>query len=109
MSILRIQSVLDQTGFRSHSSIYRAIGDGLFSRPVRIGQRAVGWPMVEVQAVNAARISGASPEDLRELVTQLHNARANWMKFFDLCLVQRSSADITSEVRCTEGSEEGGK
>jgi prophage regulatory protein len=75
MSILRMQSVKTETGHSSHASIYSAIHDGLFTMPVQIGQRAVGWPSEEVQAIIAARIAGKSDADIRALVDQLHAAR----------------------------------
>ena len=75
MSILRIQSVKEQTGHRSHASIYTQIKDGLFTQGVAIGQRAKGWPLVEVHAINAARIAGKSDEEIRELVKVLHAKR----------------------------------
>ncbi|MEK7992444.1 MAG: AlpA family phage regulatory protein [Planctomycetota bacterium] len=80
MKFLRIRSVLQQTGFRSHVTIYKAIRLGLFPKPVRIGQRAVGWPANEVDAVNMARAANISDGDIRQLVQQLHNARAGWAR-----------------------------
>jgi prophage regulatory protein len=76
MAILRLPAVKAEMGHRSHASIYNAIRAGLFTNPVPIGQRAVGWPDDEVQAINAARIAGASDEQIRELVKQLHSKRA---------------------------------
>lgn len=76
MAILRLPAVKAETGHRSHASIYNAIRAGLFTNPVPIGQRAVGWPDDEVKAINAARIAGASDEQIRELVKQLHAKRA---------------------------------
>jgi prophage regulatory protein len=70
-----MQSVKTETGHSSHASIYSAIHDGLFTMPVQIGQRAVGWPSEEVQAIIAARIAGKSDADIRALVDQLHAAR----------------------------------
>ena len=75
MSILRMQSVKAETGHSSHASIYNAIHAGLFTMPVRIGERSVGWPSEEVQAINAARIAGQTDEQIRELVNTLHTAR----------------------------------
>ena len=75
MSILRMQSVKSETGHNSHASIYSAIHAGLFTMPVQIGQRSVGWPSEEVAAINAARIAGKSDADIRVLVSQLHAAR----------------------------------
>lgn len=75
MSIFRMQSVLAETGHRSHASIYTAIRDGLFTKPVAIGQRSVGWPGEEVRALCAARIAGCSDAEIRTLVIQLHQQR----------------------------------
>ena len=54
MPILRMPEVKAETGHRSHASVYTAVHDGLFTVPVPIGQRAVGWPDHEVKAINAA-------------------------------------------------------
>ena len=75
MSIYRMPVVKSETGHRSHASIYNAIKAGEFTKPVQIGQRAVGWPSDEVQAINAARIAGKSNAELRELVKRLHAKR----------------------------------
>ena len=75
MSIMRMPAVKAETGHRSHASIYNAIREGLFTKPVRIGARAVGWPSDEVQAIVAARIAGKSPVQIRALVSQLEAAR----------------------------------
>lgn len=76
MSISRLPAVKAKTGHSSHASIYNAVRDGLFPKPVKIGARASGWPDDEVDAVNTARIAGASKEQIRELVKQLHAKRA---------------------------------
>lgn len=76
MSILRMPAVKAETGHRSHASIYNAIKAGLFTKPVQIGQRSVGWPSDEVKAINAARIGGQSDDSIRELVNLLHSQRA---------------------------------
>lgn len=75
MSILRMPAVKAETGHRSHASIYGAIKTGLFTKPVQIGQRSVGWPSSEVQAINAARVAGKSETEIRELVMRLHAKR----------------------------------
>ena len=75
MSIFRMPEVKAETGHRSHASIYNAIKAGLFTKPVQIGQRSVGWPSSEVQAINAARIAGKSEAEIRELVNRLHAKR----------------------------------
>lgn len=72
--ILRLPAVLGGRG-RSRSAHYFDIQQGLFTRPVKIGARAVGWPANEVDALNAARIAGQSDTEIRELVRSLEAAR----------------------------------
>lgn len=73
--ILRLPAVLERIGY-SRSTLYQRIADDLWTRPVPIGQRAVGWPESEVSALIAARISGLSDADIRALVAKLSEARA---------------------------------
>lgn len=73
-TILRLPAILRERG-RSRSAHYLDIQQGLFTRPVPIGARAVGWPSNELSALNAARISGKSEDEIRDLVTQLELAR----------------------------------
>lgn len=77
MSILRMPAVKAETGHRSHASIYAAIREGLFTKPVAIGKRAVGWPAAEVRAINAARIAGKNEAEIRALVAALMIARGS--------------------------------
>lgn len=73
-TILRLPAVLLQRA-RSRSSHYLDIENGLFTPPVHIGARAVGWPADEVSALNAARIAGKSDVEIRALVATLETAR----------------------------------
>ena len=75
MSILRMPAVKAETGHKSHASIYTAIKTGLFTKPVPIGERSVGWPDYEVKAINSARIAGQTETQIRELVNRLHAKR----------------------------------
>jgi len=75
MSILRMTAVLAETGLGSHATIYGDIHAGLFTVPVQISERAVGWPDTEVRAILAARIAGKTDDQIRDLVTKLHQAR----------------------------------
>lgn len=65
---------------RSRSAIYRDIDVGLFPKPISLGVRAVGWPSDEVQAIIAARISGYSEAEIRQLVKSLMAARKGCAK-----------------------------
>jgi len=73
--ILRLPTVKAQTGY-SRSTVYLRITQGLFVKPVRLGDRAVGWPAGDVAAINAARINGKSDADIRLLVEKLEAARS---------------------------------
>ena len=72
--ILRRPRVEEAIGL-SRSTIYLRVSQGLFTQPVSLGPRAVGWPASEVAAINAARIAGKPDEEIRELVAQLEAAR----------------------------------
>ena len=73
-NILRLPAVLADTGL-SRSTIYLRIAQGVFTHPVSLGARAVGWPAHEVTAINAARIAGRTEAQMRELVSELEAAR----------------------------------
>lgn len=73
-TILRLPAVLKERG-RSRSAHYQDIQQGLFTKPVSIGLRAVGWPENEVLALNAARIAGKSNDEIRQLVIKLETTR----------------------------------
>lgn len=74
-TILRLPTVKAQTGY-PRSTLYLRIAQGLFVKPVRLGERAVGWPADEVATLNAARIAGKSDAEISAVVEKLHAARA---------------------------------
>ena len=74
LTILRRKQVEFESGY-SRSTIYLRITQGLWTRPVSLGPRAVGWPAGEVAALNAARIAGRSDDEIRALVARLKAAR----------------------------------
>lgn len=76
MTIYRLPQVKQFTGHKSSATIYGAIRKGLFTRPVLIGDRAVGWPIYELNAIVNARIAGKSKADIAKLVNKLHRDRA---------------------------------
>lgn len=73
-TILRLPDIKTSTGL-SRSTIYLRIAQGVFPKPVSLGGRAVGWPASEVATLNAARISGKSNAEIRDLVVKLEAAR----------------------------------
>ena len=72
--IHRLPAVKSESGL-SRSTIYLRIAQGLWTKPVSLGRRAVGWPDSEVAAINAARIAGKSEDEIRALVVKLEAAR----------------------------------
>jgi len=74
LNILRIPAAKFQSGY-SRSTIYVRIAQGLWTKPVSLGPRAVGWPSNEIEALNAARISGKTDDEIRLLVLKLESAR----------------------------------
>lgn len=73
-TILRLSAVKSQSGL-SRSTIYLRISQGLWTKPISLGARAVGWPSHEVSAINLARIAGKTDEEIRALVVKLEAAR----------------------------------
>ena len=73
-TIYRLPAVKSESGL-SRSTIYLCITQGLWTKPVSLGARAVGWPQGEVAAINAARISGKTNEEIRALVLKLQMER----------------------------------
>lgn len=78
-TILRIAAVKTESGL-SRSTIYLRVSQGLWTKPVSLGARAVGWPSDEVAALNAARIAGKTDDEIRDLVENLEEARKDAMK-----------------------------
>lgn len=74
MALIRISAVLVETG-TSRSKLYADVTSGLFTRPVKLGPRASGFPSSEVKAIVDARIAGFSEDQIRSLVKRLEAAR----------------------------------
>ncbi|MGH8226703.1 MAG: helix-turn-helix transcriptional regulator [Steroidobacteraceae bacterium] len=69
----RLPEVLGRRG-DSRSQLYLDVQRGTWPPPIRLG-RASTWPAHENQQLLAARIAGASTEELRQLVQQLLERR----------------------------------
>ena len=82
-TILRKTKKKNQSGY-SRSTIYLRIAQGLWTKPVSLGPRAVGWPANEIEALNAARISGKTDAQIRDLVETLHTQRKELMAAWGL-------------------------
>ncbi len=71
----RLPEVQAFTGL-SRSTIYARIQDGLLTLPVPLGGHSVGWPIREISAINEARISGRTDNEIRALVVRLETERS---------------------------------
>jgi len=69
-SLIRIKKVEEKTGLKK-SMIYDLVNKGELVSPIRIGERAVAWISSEIDAINAARITGKSADEIRDLVKTL--------------------------------------
>ncbi len=47
MRIIRLKEVMDSTGL-SRSTMYKYISEGVFPKPVSLGDRCVGWVEQEI-------------------------------------------------------------
>ena len=73
-TILRIHTVMNRSGY-SRSTVYLRIIQGLWTPPISLGARSSGWPDYECDSLNAARISGKTDDEIRDLVIKLKSAR----------------------------------
>lgn len=73
-TILRLPAIKIRSGY-SRSTVYLRISQGLWTKPVSLGPRAVGWPDYECDSLTAARISGKTDAEIRDLVLKLQSAR----------------------------------
>lgn len=58
-SIVRIAGVMTRTGL-PRSTLYAQVKRGDFPRPIKLGVRAVGWRVEDVEAWIAARPQGGT-------------------------------------------------
>lgn len=74
ITLLRLPEVKARIGL-SRSALYKQIQDGLFTRPIKLGPRAVAWPSREIEAIAGLRIAGKSDAEIRQEVAKLAAAR----------------------------------
>ena len=73
-ALLRTKDVCAVTGM-ARPTLYEAMAKGLWPRPIKLGEKSSAWPASEVNAMLAARVRGASVEDIKVLVEALTEAR----------------------------------
>lgn len=81
LTTIRFQRIPDtlKQGGDSRSVFYRLMDEGLFTKPVKISERCAVHPIHEVEAILGARLGGATPEQLRKLVADLHEKRKTYL------------------------------
>lgn len=75
ITIQRLSKAREPLGV-SRSTFYLQIAEGLITKPVQIGARAVGWPSNEIEAILNARIAGKTQPEIKALVKELESQRA---------------------------------
>ena len=75
----RLPAVIKSTG-KPRSTLYRNIKLGLFTKPIKLSERASAWPDREIEALNNARIAGKTDDEIKALVIKLEADRKNGEK-----------------------------
>ena len=75
MRLLRVPELKQLFGYRSTTTVYNSLSEGLLTKPIRIGQRAVAWPENEIEIIIGARIAGKNDEQIKQLVSDLTERR----------------------------------
>jgi len=73
-ALLRTKDVCAVTGM-ARPTLYEAMAKGLWPRPIKLGEKSSAWPASEVNAMLAARVRGASVDEMKALVEALTEAR----------------------------------
>lgn len=75
-TFLKTLPTCEATGLK-RPTLYEHMAKGLFPRPIKIAAKLAVWPKDEVAQINAARIRGATDDEIRALVIELTEARKN--------------------------------
>ena len=71
LTLLRVRTAFEMLGHKP-SSGYMYVKDGLITDPVAYGPAGKRLPLGEIRRIAAARIAGASDDEIRALVQRLH-------------------------------------
>ena len=75
-TIIRFPTVIQRSGY-ARRTLYDRIQAGLWTKPIKLTKKAVGWPTYEVDQLIDAHIAGNSREQIQNLVKKLHADRRN--------------------------------
>jgi len=73
-TFLKLKTILLRST-KSKSAHYNDVNAGLFTPPVKTGERSVAWPSDEVESIINAQIAGKTPEEIKLLVKVLIEKR----------------------------------
>jgi prophage regulatory protein len=77
LEFLRLPAVLERRA-KSRSVFFREVQSGVCTPPVKIGRNTF-WPRHEINALMAAEMNGATPEQMKRLVLELVDQRKAMM------------------------------
>lgn len=72
--MINIKRVCDELN-TSSSTVYRRIKTGHFIAPVKLGERAVGWPKPEFEEFISQISTGLTAGEIHSLVARIHEKR----------------------------------
>lgn len=75
MQLISKRGLRDKCGGRALSTLDLDIREGLLPKPIKLGERQSAWVESEIDAVLQARAAGWQKEQIRVLVTSIHEAR----------------------------------
>ena len=74
--LMKTPDVCAATGMK-RPTLYEHMAKGTFIRPVKLAPKLAVWPKDEVAQINAARVRGATDDQIRALVIEMTEARKN--------------------------------
>jgi prophage regulatory protein len=69
MKLIRLPDVKEKFGFRSDSSVFAGIKDGILPPGIAISAKSKAWPDFEIDEILVARIAGKTDIDIKQIVT----------------------------------------
>ncbi len=72
--LIRFEQVLPLYG-TAETRFRQDVREGLMTSPIKPSRKLSLWPESELTAINAARLAGRKPDEIRALVQQLHAKR----------------------------------
>ena len=74
MKVLKLKNVINITAL-SRSTIYNKINEGIFPKPIQLGERAIGFLESEVQTFISLLVKGISKDEMRGAILNIVERR----------------------------------